>query len=590
VEGRGSRRPRAHGNSGDLVSKQPSPGIASLCLIETQRLTRGLCEAQPCLVARIITNLGRHLFTPFPYLPHNHRPTVSTCSSMADPPSLTAGIIALLSRLVKAIQESQRSNSALASSGLRESRQKVGIVLETSRQKFEVWAKTWVDNVSDPAISAEKLWGDEGWSDIQKLLGSVQDNAREIEMELAKKNDHDSHSGWRRTLRTSLLKNRRTMIVKSPPLIDLAVQLSRSIDELWTYSEVTFDSLHGLFSHQIGPPVRERLLKRSLHAKIGSLALYEACNQSKADYSLEVDLIDEKFETRSAIHRRSSVSSTMPSGLFYHLFAQHREVPSFVNEITIESLSRPVEQDFTNAEMVAFDLKSSDLAEYESWPASKSRSKSRLVSINPHTAHAPSCFRISRPPSVLNWEGHTASLAQLLYNDRVGSSPEARPLSQETKVQLAFKVVECGFYLLGTPWLASLSSKRLRKMETSGGGLFVLEVQTLDLEDLYFEDPDALSERSQLFSIGVILVEIALCDERNPHNIRDPDLRKSKILPLVERSMGSLYCGATAFCLADRKSAPDFGRPEKYKYPEETAWMSYLTELLEDYHAQVFSR
>jgi len=512
---------------------------------------------------------------------------------MADPPSLTAGIIALLSRLVEAIQESQRSNSALASSGLRESRQKVGIVLETSRQKFEVWAKTWVDNVSDPAISAEKLWGDEGWSDIQKLLGSVQDSAREIETELTKKDDHNSHSGWRRTLRTSLIKNKRTMIVKSPPLIDLAVQLSRSIDELWTYSEVTFDSLHGLFSHQIGPPLRERLLARSLHARIGSLALYEACNQSKADYSLEVDLFGEKFETRSTFHRRSSVSSTMPSGLFYHVFAHHREDPNSVNEITIESLSRPVEQDFDSAEIVEFDLKSSDLAIYESWPAlkskSKSKSKSRLVSIQPHTTYASSCFRVSRP-MILRWEGRTESLAQLLYNDRVGSSPEARPLSQETKVHLAFKVVECGFYLLGTPWLASLSSKRLRRMEISGGGPFVLEIQTLDLEDLYFEDPDALSERSQLFSIGVILVEIALCGERNPHNIRDPDLRKFKILPLVERSMGSLYCGATAFCLSDRRSATQFGRPEKYKYPEETSWTSYLTELLEDYHAQVFSR
>lgn len=550
-------------------------------------------EAQHCLTARVINNTwSTHVHSLS--LSYNRRPTLTICSKMADAPSLTAGIIALLSRLVKAIQESQRSDSALASSGLRESRQKIGLVLETSRQKFEVWAKTWVDNVPDTAISAEKLWGDEGWSDIKKLLGSVQDSAREIETELAKKNDHNSHSGWRRTLRTTLIKNKRTMIVKSPPpLIDLAVQLSRSIDELWTYSEVTFDSLHGLFSHQIGPPLRERLLARSLHARIGSLALYEACNQSKADFSLEIDLVGETFETRRTFHRRSSVSSKMPSGLFYHLFAHHREDPKFVNQITIETLSRPVEQDFDNAEIIEFDLKSSDLAVYESWPAlkakSKSKPKSMLVSIQPHTAYAPSFFRVFRP-TILSWKGHTESLAQLLYNDRVGSSPEARPLSQETKVQLAFKVVECGFYLLGTPWLASLSSKRLRRMGINGGGPFVLEVQTLDLEDLYFEDPDALSERSQLFSIGVILVEIALCDARNPHNIQDPDLRKSKILPLVERSMGSLYCGATAFCLADRRSATHFGRPEKYKYPEETSWTSYLTELLEDYYAQVFSR
>lgn len=510
---------------------------------------------------------------------------------MVDTPLLTADIIDLLSPLVKAIQESQRFSSALASSGLRESRQKVEIVLETSRQKFEVWVTTWVHNVSDPAISAEKLWGDKGWSAVQKLLGSVQDSAREIETELAKIDDYNPHPGWRRTLRTSLIKNKRTMIVKSSPLMGLAVQLSRSIDELWTYSEVTFDSLHGLFSHQIGPPWQERLLIRSLHARIGALALYEACNQSKADYTLEVDLLSEKLETRGTPHRRSSVSSTMPSLLFYHLFAHRREDPKLVNEILIESFVRPAEQEFDNAEVVKFGLKTSDLAVYGSWPASKSElnSKSRLVSIQPHTAYAPSCFRLFRP-TVLSWEGRTKSLNQLLYNNQVGSSPEARLLTQETKVHLAFKVVECGFYLLGTPWLASLSSKRLRRMGIDGGGPFVLEIQTLDLEDLYFEDPDALSEGSQLFSIGVILVEIALCDEGNPHNIQDHILRESQILPLVERSMGSLYCGATAFCLADRKSATHFARPEKYKDPEKTSWTSYLRELLGEYHVQVFSR
>ena len=173
---------------------------------------------------------------------------------------------------------------------------------------------------------------------------------------------------------------------------------------------------------------------------------------------------------------------------------------------------------------------------------------------------------------------------------RMASTSKERPLAQEIRIQLAFKVVECGFYLLGIPWLASLSSKRFRRLINMEGSPFVLEVQTLDLEDLYFEDPDALSEHSQLFSIGIILVEIALSDERYPYNIRDPDLRKSKILPLVERFLGSLYSGATAFCLADRKSAPHFGRPKKCRYPEETRWTSYLTELLEECHAQVFSR
>ena len=507
---------------------------------------------------------------------------------MADPLALTAPIFTILSKLVKEIHTSQRSNDSLSLPHGRESGRKVEVVLETSRQKFQVWRDTWIENVSHPSISAEELWGAGGWVDIQNLLGTVQATAQRIESELAKRDDGSTLSGWKRALRGSLTRKNQTLTVKSPPLLDLTIQLSRSIDELWTYSEVAFDSLHGILAHQMGPPLRERLLARSLHARMGSLALYGACSQSKADYSLEIDLFGEHLESQNVFHRRSSGSSTMPSRLFYHLFAQDRGIPVKINEITIESMPKPGEQDSADAGIVKFDIRKTDLAAHESWPSLKSG----LISIQPPTAYAPSYFRITSPPAVAHLDGDIESLAQLLYKERIGSGALEleRPLSQETKVQLAFKVVECGLYLLGTPWLASLSSKRLQRMKTKGRTPFVLEVQTLDLEDLYFEDPNALSEQSQLFSIGVVLVEIALSDERNPANIQDPELRKSKILPLVERSMGSLYSGATAFCLQDRRSAPHFERPEKYKYPEETGWASYLTGFLEDYHAQVFSR
>ena len=502
---------------------------------------------------------------------------------MADP----ASIFALLTKLVEEIIKSQHSNHTLSPSQLRESERKVEVVMRTSRQKFQVWRETWTENVSDPTISAEELWGVGGWIDIQKLLCTVQDTAHRIESELARRDHGGTSFWWKRALRGSLTRKNQTLTVKSPPLLDLTVQLSRSIDELWTYAEVAFDSLHGIFAHQMGPPLRERLLARSLHARTGSLALYGACSQSKADYSLELDLVSENSETHSVFRRRSSVSSRTPSKLSYHLFAQDRGVPVKINEITIESMPKPDEQDLTNTGLVEFDIRNADLAAYESWPSLKSG----LISLQPHTAYEPSYFRIVRPPAAVHLDGVPESLPQLLYKERIGSVDELeQPLSQETKVQLAFKIVECGLYLLGTPWLASLSSKRLRRMKTPDQTLFVLEVQTLDLEDLYFEDPDALSEHVQLFSIGVVLVEIALSDERNPANIQDPELRKSKILPLVERSMGSLYAGATAFCLQDRRSAPHFERPEKYKYPEETGWTSYLMDLLEDYYAQVFSR
>lgn len=504
---------------------------------------------------------------------------------MADLLALTATISAILSKLVQEKHKSQHPNDAGGSSQVRGSKSKFQIVLETSRQKFQVWRKTWVEDVSHPTISAGELWGEPGWIGIQTLLANVQETAHRIESELARRDDGRTHFSWQRALRGSLTRKNHALTVKSPPLLDHAIQLSKSIDELWTYSEVAFDSLHGLFAHQMVPPWLERLLAISLHARTGALALYSACSESKADYSLEVDLFGENLGIRSVFHRRSPFLSTMPLELLYHLFAQDRVIPVNVSEITIETMSKPGEQDVSSSGIVEHDIKITDLAANESWPSLKSG----LYSIKSHTEYATSYFRIARPPVAAQLDGETQSLAQLLDKAQIGSALEPEgPLSQETKIELAFKVVECGFFLLGTPWLASLSSKWLRRIKRKGRTSFVLEVQTLNLEDLYFEDPNALSEHSHLFSIGVVLVEIAL-EERNPSSIKDPELRKS-ILPLVERSMGSLYSGATAFCLQDRRSAPRFERLEKYKNPKETGWTSYLTELLEDYHAQVYSR
>ena len=506
---------------------------------------------------------------------------------MADPFAITAPISALLTKLVEEVLKSHRFQDAYSPSQTSENGRKVKVVLETSLQKFRVWRDTWTENASHPTINAVELWGDEGWIDIQKLLANVQNIAQRIDSDLTKRDDGSTRFGWRRVLRGSLTRKNQALAVKSPPLLDLPVQLNKSIDELWTYSEVAFDSLHGIFAHQMGPPLRERLLAGSLLARTGALALYEACSQSKADYSLEVDLFGENSDAQSVFRRRSSVTSMMPSRLSYHLFAQDREVPVKTFEITIESILKMAEQDSTNIGAVKFDIRKSDLAAHDSWPTMESK----LISIQPPTAHAKSYFRIVRSPITAYFDVETEGLAQLLYKERFGSATElGGPLAQETKIQLAFKVVECGLYLLGTPWLACLTSKRLRRMTIGERTPFVLEVQTLDVEDLYFEDSNALSENSQLFSIGVVLAEIALGDERNRANIQDPELRKSEILPLVERSMGSLYSGATAFCLQDRRSAPHFERPEKYKYPEETGWTSYLAELLEDYHAQVFTR
>ena len=534
---------------------------------------------------------------------------------MENPISATAEAI---EELVKLAKKKQLPHDALSVSQPTDDARKAAVVLETSEQKYRVWRKTWMENVQDPEKTAQELWGSAGWEDIRKLLDSIRDAVQRAQKEIGKPYDTYSGSKLRHGLR--FLSKRKgqtgpaqTFTVKSPQPLDLAIQLNRSVDELWTYSEVAFDSLHGIFAQKINPPFRNRLLTCSLQARAGSLALYAACNRSKAGYSLEVDLFgDYGRNRRSSLSAVSQSSTKTNSRLYYHLFVQAPETSAYTGDMMIESVANPGEQDFGNTKPFEFDVNTNDLAVFESWP----HEKSMLFFLWPNGAHTPSYFRVAKPPAALTLGGDIESIAHLIYKDRVTSNTELdgdiesiahliykdrvtsntkqaqRPLSLLRRVELAFKLVECGFYLLGTPWLASLSSKRLRRVEANGRKQFVLEVQTLELDDLYSEDPKALSEPSQLFSIGVLLVEIALSDpdQSNPVKIQDPELRKSKILPLVERAMGSLYSKATAFCLQDRRSGPHFGRPDKYQKPEETGWMSYLTELLEDYHAQVFSR
>ena len=512
---------------------------------------------------------------------------------MENPVSATADAI---EGLVKLAKELQHPDNPLRISQLNENARLTGVVLETSQQKYRVWAKTWMGDVQEPEKTAKELWGSAGWEDIKKLLNSTQGAVNKVQAEVMRLHDADpgpksKHAPkflpkWKAQTVTA-----KSVTVKSPPSLDLAIQLSRSVDELWTYSEVAFDSLHGIFAQKINPPSRDRLLTCSLQARAGSLALFAACSRSKAAYSLEVDLFSGHHKKRnSSLSDMSRSSSKTTSRLYYHLFVQAPETSAYTGDMMIVSVASPGQQDLGDTKPSEFDMGKIDLADFESRPDEKSM----LFSLRPKAEYAPSYFRFDKPPAALTLDGDTESIAHVLYKDRVTGNTKLgqRPLSLLGRIELAFKLVECGFYLLGTPWLASLSSQRLRRIDANGRKHFVLEVQTLELEDLYSEDPNALSEPSQLFSIGVLLVEIALSDPNqwSPVKIQDPELRKSKILPLVERAMGSLYCKATAFCLKDRRSGPHFGKPEKYEKPDETGWKSYLMELLEEYHAQVFSR
>ena len=481
--------------------------------------------------------------------------------------------------------------------------------LETSEQKLQIWQKTWLDSNIDTTKTSTALWGSQGSTEIQKLLHAISNTAQEIEVAVGERykiksqpsfssnekiqpTRHDSFGGkhqsrWKRAFQKIREKKSPTVIIKHLTVLELATELSSSIDELWTYSEVVFNSLHGVLARKaidplFGDSVGD-LLANAIRTRAASIALYRACSKTTRDCSLEVDLLGPGTQLRIG----GTALLGFPTSLFYHLSAQVGDSSSEVRHMTIESVVRPETPVVENDEIVEYE--NPDLTVFEMQSASETG-----IAIRPKTAHTRSYFRVAELPANVRLKPETPNLAQTLYKWKVSSTTSsAQTLPFTARIELAFKVVECALYLLGTPWLASLNSKRLRSMDIKEGRRsLVLEVQTLDLEELFFDDPEALTEPSQLFRIGVLLVEIALSNPEHsaPTEIQEVGLRTSKMLTLVQQSMGAQYCKATAFCLRDRRSTSHFGLPEKYAYPEKTGWQPYLLELLEDYHAQVFLR
>lgn len=495
---------------------------------------------------------------------------------MADPISLTSHIIS---------QAVARGLEILKAIYSREKSRRIAITLETTEEKFLVWRQTWMKNVLDPGVTSEILWGKAGWADVQRLLQSASEAARMIENASFQIASRNVRSGWKLGLLSQPKRKKQQRAMETSNLQDLAFDLSKFVDVLCAYSQYVFDSLHGLLTNKGQTPIRDQLVADSVHSRSISLALYRRCYNLGLDCSLNVDLFGVRPDAQALLVRRTSVSSIRSSKLSYHLLTQARDARADMYEITTESFTGVSPKNHNSRK--APGTNSTELYAFESKPSSKLD----LDRLKTQTTGEEALLRIVRLPTIITAAPETETFAQILEEGRHSAPTEVvLPLTHETRVELAFKLAECGFYLLGTPWLASLDCKRLRRVRTdSQQSSFVLDVHTLDLENFNHEDGQTLAEPSQLLSIGVILMEIAL-NTHDHTNSGDPYLKTSEMLPRVEQSMGSQYCKATAFCLQDRPYTKRFSQPDKYQDPEGTGWNDFLQDLLEDYYVQVFSR
>ena len=485
-----------------------------------------------------------------------------------------------LSALPPKLNNIQKSRLRFAKNTI--SSQVIQVDLRVGASKLDIWLQQWLGKTEQHESSYETLWGREGWADLQKMLHNIEEIVQRIEAVNGGFQDQaDFHP--RMKWRMAVLRLKAHRGTHEAQIKELVTDFNVTIDAIWLYSETVFDSIHGLQAPGLQPAIRDRLLVSALQSRAGSIALYNLCCNDPSDYYLEIDLRPRSSAT-DHLHQH-----TEPFCLFYQLFAHiPHGSPLELRKLSVEH-SQQYETS-TTAPSTTFNIEDPDFH-----LSSVKTATEAIIPLKAEESGRSSYLRIDYPHSqIVRLQSSLESLGDLFARQKdIGPSDFKEQISITTRIRLAFKLVEFGFFLLGTPWLSLLESQNIMKMKDDGQerGRFVLGVQTFGLVDILFENSEALSETEQLKQIGNILMEIALDDSDGWQTTKNVSHQANVLgrLPLVERTMGTQYCRATAFCLQHRLPERRFNGLKKYEGSSKD-WELYLSKLLQDYYSQVFLR
>ena len=452
--------------------------------------------------------------------------------------------------------------------------QRTELELFFSLEKIRKWQQNWSSQTQHPSVPAKLLWGVQGWGRIQTLLNDIAKSSTGLKSQLQgiqqNLDDRPDTSGQERA--TAVVGQRPGLELKlGKEIRDLAGRLNESVDQLWIYSEACFDSLHGVTTPDSELTGRDELLRAAVGSRLASLELYSLCIAQTEDCSIEINL-------------RSS-SALEPC---YRLVAEPKEKE--LRRLTVTSIKvTEVPHDKLGA---VVESSGADL------PLFKPSLDPRIIKVPHHDPNSPHYYLqiAAGQPNISLFAKSPESLADILKGMRHSTyEPTQTYLDMEAKFELAFKVVESGLFLLGTPFFASLSSRSLRRLDDGTHRLpsFMLRIPSLDLQELVADEPGALAESAQLLRVGVVLMEIALGGLDHDVGLQDlrgdPDAVSKLIgkLAAVEKAMGTRYCKATAFCL-QYDCGDRFSGPQKYDKERYGEWVIYLSGVLAEYYAQVY--
>ena len=455
--------------------------------------------------------------------------------------------------------------------------------LKVGYRKFKTWQERWLGQKYQPDASSEALWGADGWANVQKMLRDIlqiSHQLKEAYTDIQPHADSQPRSRWKLALMR--LKRRHDPSIKE--LKELITELSLAVDSLWLYSETVFDSLHGVLAPGLRIPIRDLLLKSALQSRPGSLQLYKLCCNDSTDCILELDLRPDS-DLKDRAHTDDGTSH-----LLYQLFARTPNDSTKLRKLVVQNVPH---NDVSPAK--SFDILGRGDSSFQLFKINSSV-EGIIIPVEREGAISSSCLRIEKPfLEHVQLKSTPESLGKVLKRLRETDLLSPREhFSVGAKVELAYKIVESGIFLLGTPWFSLLTSQNLLRIKDAHRARpsFGLEVQTFGLVDLLFDDSEALSETKQLFHVGALLMEIALDGPGASENAKGASRPTNLLnqLPLVEQAMGAQYCKATAFCLQHCQHKQRFYGLENYEGAHSSDWQRYLSELLQDYYSQVFLR
>ena len=431
--------------------------------------------------------------------------------------------------------------------------QQFTVVLEGAKEKFQEWSKIWMKKASGPDLVSEWFWGKRGREDIRMLL----ETAASIANMMVKRADLEF------AIQPSLMSKMVAFVQPQrknevsfrtcPDLGDLAMQLSQTVNVLRMYSQFVFDSRNA----PRDPIILESVKDEALEVRRGFIALYQQCRTWNLNCSLELNV--ERF------HRDHGTDDAGICSNFRLLaMAGTGDCPSEDIELDVMYNSGQAAE--------TLDADHFDLASL------LGRGCGEYIRLKSNKDDIATLIKLSEGPATY------------------GESPLINlslPLSRKDKICLAFGLVETGYYLLGTPWLASLSLKTMRRLGTGdGGGPYQFFLDTKEMGSKIANRTFAV-ETDQLFNIGIILMKIARDKQENlPKEGRELEIAK-RLLEL-KQAMGPEYCKATAYCLLNRKPPmilEQLAHDQLRKYEEPGLsdwWKLYLPGFLQSYYTQVY--